>query len=85
MARPSSPSVRFTALEAPTITNMATMTKNQPSGSSRSLTNGIARPVSMLGGASQTMAIPAAMPMTTWAMNLSRLRRPRLLRLVSFR
>ena len=36
MASPSSPSVRFTALPAPTITKQANGTKNQPSSDQRS-------------------------------------------------
>ena len=40
MASPSSPSVRFTALPAPTMTKAPNTRKNQPSGSSQSLKNG---------------------------------------------
>ena len=40
MARPSSPSVRFTALEAPTMTKTAKTMKNQPRFSSTSFKKG---------------------------------------------
>ena len=42
MASPSSPSVRLTAFEAPTITNIANGMKNQPRSISTSLKNGTA-------------------------------------------
>ena len=41
MARPSSPSVRFTAFDAPTITSSAKGTQSQPSVSSQPLKKGI--------------------------------------------
>ena len=40
MARPSRPSVRFTALPAPTMMKAPNTMKNQPSGSTSSLKNG---------------------------------------------
>ena len=40
VASPSSPSVRFTALPAPTMMKAPNTTKNQPSGSTSSLKNG---------------------------------------------
>src|SRR5216117_3961169 len=42
MARPSRPSVRFTALPAPTITKAPKITKNQPKLNTMSFRNGIA-------------------------------------------
>ncbi len=41
MARPSRPSVRFTALPAPTMTNAPNSTKNMPRFSTTSLKKGI--------------------------------------------
>ena len=40
MARPSRPSVRFTALEKPTIQKYATTTNRPPSGTAKSLSSG---------------------------------------------
>ena len=42
IASPSSPSVRFTAFDAPTMTSTANGTKNQPRLSSTSFRNGTA-------------------------------------------
>src|SRR5258707_233378 len=49
MARPSSPSVRLTALDAPAITKTAAATKNQPSSISTFLKNGTAIAVLIVG------------------------------------
>ena len=45
MASPSSPSVRFTAFDAPTITSSAKGTQSTPSVSSQPLKKGMASPV----------------------------------------
>ena len=45
MARPSRPSVRFTALDAPTITRTENGTQSQPRVRSQPLKNGMASPV----------------------------------------
>ena len=61
MASPSSPSVRFTELEAPTITKIAKGMKSTPSGISSSLRNGTASPVDS-GSFVMVTRIQAAMP-----------------------
>ena len=50
IARPSSPSVRLTALPAPTITSAANGTKNQPRSIRTSLKNGKASDVASQAG-----------------------------------
>jgi hypothetical protein len=85
MARPSSPSVRLTALDAPTITSMPNGRKNQPSGISTSLKNGTARPVDSGSSWTQMMIAVATMPITNCASSLKRPGSPLVLRLVSFR
>ena len=69
MARPSRPSVRFTALPAPTMMKAPKITKNQPRLSTRSLKNGNTSEVANGGRPSctsttqATAAITASMPM----------------------
>ena len=56
MARPSRPSVRFTALPAPTMTKAPKITKNQPKFSTMSLKNGITSEVENGSRPSRTSA-----------------------------
>ena len=57
IARPSSPSVRFTAFDAPTITSIANGIHSQPRSSSQPLRNGIASTGAQLfcGGCQKTI------------------------------
>ena len=85
MARPSSPSVRLTALLAPTMTKTAIGTKNQPSAISRSFMNGTARPVVPGSRANAMMTSAATAPMPICPASLPLPGRPLVLRLVSLR
>ena len=60
MARPSRPSVRFTALPAPTMMKAPKMTKNQPKLITASLMNGIASELDNGSRPSRTSAKQAA-------------------------
>ncbi len=62
MASPSSPSVRLTEFDAPTITKIAKGMKNQPSSTRKFFTKGRARVVASGSGVSrmiQNVATPA--------------------------
>ena len=66
MARPSRPSVRLTALPAPTITKMPSrMNRNAPSGRMTFLKNGTVSEEEKPAGAEAHHAIQAASPATT--------------------
>ena len=56
MARPSRPSVRLTALPAPTMTKAPNITKNQPKLNTMSLKKGIASEVEAASRPSRTSA-----------------------------
>ena len=60
IARPSRPSVRFTALPAPTMMTVVTITKNQPKFRRKPLKNGTASEVDSGGRPIQTIARHAA-------------------------
>ena len=85
IARPSRPSVRLTAFEAPIMTSMANGKNSSPSGTRRSLKNGSASPVasgSWVSAAIQPAAISAT---SAWPSSLVRLRSPPLERRVTLR
>ncbi len=64
MASPSRPSVRFTALPAPTMMKMANSTKNQPRLSTSSLKNGNTSDVEIGTCPSSTKAMQASAAIT---------------------
>jgi hypothetical protein len=64
MARPSSPSVRFTELPAPTTTKAVTTGNRMPSGIIHSFRNGNAKPLAIEGGLTCMIAAQAASAMT---------------------
>ena len=89
MARPSSPSVRFTALPAPTMMNMAKTTKNQPRLITSSLKNGNTSDVAKVGMAgtcaSLTRMTQATPAMTASTSSRARPEKPLCACLVTFR
>ncbi len=85
MASPSSPSVKFTEFEAPTMTKTPNGTKNQPSSSSTFLKNGRARAVPNPGGEMYATAMQATAPSAASRASLARPESPWCEFLVSFR
>ena len=76
IASPSSPSVRFTAFEAPTMTRIANGIQNQPRFTSQPLKNGIARTGSQALGGCQKISCSTAKATTSCAMNFTRVGSP---------
>ncbi len=85
MASPSSPSVRFTAFEAPSITSMPKNGNAKPNGISTSLNTGTVRDVAKAPRVSITIQTEAAMPISICAISLMRADTPLWLRRDSLR
>ena len=85
IASPSSPSVRFTALEAPIITNIATSGNSRPNEIIRFLNTGTASSVPSGCGISRVIHTAATRPIAACAHNFTRPGTPLVLRLVSLR
>jgi hypothetical protein len=77
MASPSSPSVRFTALLEPIITNAPNSGKANPSGISTSLNTGTVSPDPNGSRVSQTIQADTATPSTACTISLPRPDSPR--------
>ena len=85
IARPSRPSVRFTALPAPAITNTPTRTKNIPRSSTTFLKNGSVS-TRLISGGPRYMTKPVAMAaMSSSSPRRMRLEKPDEVRRVTFR
>jgi len=76
IASPSSPSVRFTAFEAPTMTSIANGIQSQPSSTSQPLKKGIASTGSHALGACQKTSCTTPSASTSCALNFTRVARP---------
>ena len=85
MASPSSPSVRFTALDAPTITSTAKGMKKKERSTSTVLRNGMASWLRRPAGEMSMISHAATTAMTTAASSLILPGTPLELRLVTFR
>jgi hypothetical protein len=85
MASPSSPSVRLTAFDEPTITSIAKGKKNSPKSSSRSLKNGTATWVDSGSRVIQTIHAVATKAIANWKTSFQRPARPLEFFFVSFR
>ncbi len=85
MARPSRPSVRFTALPAPTMMKVVKMRKNQPKSMMKSFRNGTARAVDTFGRPIQMIAKHAAPAMIASIARRVRPEKPACDCLVTFR
>ncbi len=78
MARPSRPSVRFTALEKPTIQKYATSTNTGPSGKAKSFSSGTNSVVALATSALRYSHSAAANPSSDCNAYFQRAGRPRL-------
>ncbi len=85
MARPSRPSVKFTALPAPTMMKAAKNTKNQPRLSTTSLKNGNTSVIEICVWPSRTRAMAASMAMIASMPSRVRAEKPSDLCFLTFR
>ena len=77
IARPSSPSVRFTAFEAPTTTSSANGNHHQPRLTSQPLKNGMASTGCQSARGCQNTICSKASVSSAWSRNFTRADRPR--------
>ena len=84
IARPSRPSVRFTALDEPIITSAPSTGRSGPSGISTSLNTGTASPPESAGGIREVIQSAQARPITACTESFIRPDTPRWFRLVTF-